>query len=296
VNAELLTVDGKPVLRFERRLAHPPAKVWRAITDPAELERWFPANVAIEGKTMRFTFPDDAPVDEAISSGEVLTFDEPRVFAFRWNNDVLRFEIVPDGEGCRLLMTQVLGDGDISAGRNAIGWDVCLDLMIAKLDGRDFEPPTDYLGPIEAYVEKFGLAAGTVTDEGVRFERDLMWKPVADMWKLLVEDTEPHEGDAPPVPATNGYMEFGAVTAVEAPHVLEYETSNGEVRWEFQHDPVVGTSVVLTQSVQDKDLVPLMLAVWQVQLELFFAASFGVVRCPWPAERTEELRARFAQR
>jgi hypothetical protein len=42
----LLTVEGRSVLRFERALDHPPEKVWRAISDPAELEHWFPARVA----------------------------------------------------------------------------------------------------------------------------------------------------------------------------------------------------------------------------------------------------------
>ena len=35
MNATLDTVDGRPVLRMERRLAHPPEKVWRAIHEPA---------------------------------------------------------------------------------------------------------------------------------------------------------------------------------------------------------------------------------------------------------------------
>ena len=39
------TVDGRPALRFERRLAHPVDRVWRAVSEPAELERWFVATV-----------------------------------------------------------------------------------------------------------------------------------------------------------------------------------------------------------------------------------------------------------
>jgi uncharacterized protein YndB with AHSA1/START domain len=45
MNGTLETVDGRPALRFERRLAHPVERVWRAIVDPAELERWFVAPV-----------------------------------------------------------------------------------------------------------------------------------------------------------------------------------------------------------------------------------------------------------
>ncbi|MBV8934055.1 MAG: SRPBCC domain-containing protein, partial [Kutzneria sp.] len=57
-SASLRIVEGTPVLRFERRIAHPPAKVWRAVTDPAEMAHWFPAAVETElrtGAAMRFT-------------------------------------------------------------------------------------------------------------------------------------------------------------------------------------------------------------------------------------------------
>ena len=39
----LETIDGRPALRFERRLAWPVERVWQAVSEPAELERWFPA-------------------------------------------------------------------------------------------------------------------------------------------------------------------------------------------------------------------------------------------------------------
>lgn len=33
--------DGRPVLRFTRRLDHPVDRVWRAVTTPDELAAWF---------------------------------------------------------------------------------------------------------------------------------------------------------------------------------------------------------------------------------------------------------------
>ena len=45
MNGTLQTIDGRPALRFERRLAHPIERVWRAVTEPAELARWFVAPV-----------------------------------------------------------------------------------------------------------------------------------------------------------------------------------------------------------------------------------------------------------
>lgn len=289
MDAELLTVDGKPVLRLERRLAHPPAKVWRAITSPDELRHWFPASVSIDGTRMRFTMGD-----EPVTEGVLLTFDEPRVFAFRWQNDILRFELEPADDGCLLVFTHVLGDGGLSAGRSATGWDVCLDALVAQLSGAPFEEPTEWLEPIERYVEKFGLGAGVITPEGLRFERDLMWKSLDELWALLIEDSTPVVGGEPPVRATNPHMPAGVLTVVDGPRVLSYSSPHGQVRFEFAHDPMSGSSVTLTQSVSDRDSLPLLLAAWHVHLELFFAATFDVIRCPWPADRVAELRARYA--
>ena len=59
--------DGYEV-RWERRLAQPRTRVWRALTDGDELRAWFPA--AIEGAwtvgaRLRFSFDDDRGGDEA---------------------------------------------------------------------------------------------------------------------------------------------------------------------------------------------------------------------------------------
>ena len=48
MHGELSQQEGRYQLRFERRLPHPPEKVWRALTEPHHLEAWFPA--AIEGE------------------------------------------------------------------------------------------------------------------------------------------------------------------------------------------------------------------------------------------------------
>ena len=37
--------DGRWRLRFTRALAHPPEKVWRAITEPEHLQAWFPQRI-----------------------------------------------------------------------------------------------------------------------------------------------------------------------------------------------------------------------------------------------------------
>ena len=143
---------------------------------------WFPATVETEltvGAPMRFTFPGEAPIDGA-RDGEILEFDPPRVYAFRWNTDVLRFELVPDGDGCRLYFSQTLGGGSIGrlgAARNAAGWDHCLGSLRALLDGREAGAFTEWVPAMEHYVAVFGLGEGERTETGdgyeLHFVRDL---------------------------------------------------------------------------------------------------------------------------
>ncbi|MBP2326876.1 uncharacterized protein YndB with AHSA1/START domain [Kibdelosporangium banguiense] len=301
--ATMRTINGEPVLRFERRLRHSPQKVWRAVSDPAEMVHWFPAAVEAElrpGAPMRFTFPEEAVVDGAWD-GEVLEVDPPKVYMFRWNQDVLRFELIPDGDGCLLVFTQTIGGGQIGrlgAGRTAAGWDHCLDALVTQLGGETPEPFDNWLAGIEAYIEQFGLGEGTVRGTELHFARDLVWKPVDEVWATLVQDS-PLDSE-PPVRATNGHIPAGRLITAEAPKVLEYEWLHdgkpaGLVRWSIESDPALGVRVELTQSIPPElaELRATALAAWHVHLELFFAAVHDDIRCPWPEDRVEMLTKHY---
>jgi len=305
--ASLRTIDGQPVLRFERRLRHSPAKVWRAISDPAELAHWFPAAVEAEprpGAPMRFTFAEEAVVD-GTWDGEVLEVDPPKVYMFRWNLDVLRFELIPDGDGCLLVFTQTIGGGGLGllgAGRTATGWDTCLAFLAARLDDVPAAPPGDQLPSMEAYLDDFGLAEGAVreTQDGseLHFARDLVWRPPAEVWSLLTEHTR--LGDEPPTRATNDHVPAGRLLHADAPHGLTYEWLHenepaGTVTWRIVADERLGVRVEVTQTVPARlaHLRPVALAAWHVHLELFFAATQGEVRRPWLEDRVAELTEHY---
>jgi len=73
---------GLAVLRFERRYPHPVQKVWRAITGPAHLARWLPADMRMDpgvGAKIHFVFRE-GEADE--SDGEITALDPPRLFEF----------------------------------------------------------------------------------------------------------------------------------------------------------------------------------------------------------------------
>lgn len=311
--ASLDTIGGQAVLRLERRLPHPVEKVWRAITDPVELAHWFPARVEAEltpGATMRFTFEG---ADE-VTTGEILEFDPPKVFAFSWNGDVLRFELVPEDFGCLLYFSQVHSEengGRRAAGRNAAGWDTCFAGLDARLEGTTAEPPADgMLGRIEAYVERFGLGEGEVRQiEGghlLRFERDLVWRPLTQVWSTLIGEDDEHylEPGAPaPSAATHRHLTAGAVTEVRPPNVLEYAwlhdgAEAGKVRFELTADPRAGHRVALTQTVPAAlaYLRATALGAWHTYLELLFAEVIGGVRREWPDDRAEQLSRMYADR
>ncbi len=113
--ASYATIDERPTLSFERRLSHPVERVWRAIAEPDELEHWFPSKVVVDelsaGAEISFEF-EDMPLDApSTMTGRVTDFDPPRLLAFTWGEDHLRFELEPvDGdEECVLRMMVVLG-------------------------------------------------------------------------------------------------------------------------------------------------------------------------------------------
>ena len=132
------TIQDRPTLTFERRVSHPVERVWRAITETAELEQWFPSKVVVDelrsGAEMTFEF-EDMPLDAPTTmGGRVTDFEPPRVFGFYWGEDHLRFELEPiDGDRrCALRLTVALGTRD-KAARDAAGWHVCLDRLEQQL-------------------------------------------------------------------------------------------------------------------------------------------------------------------
>ena len=134
------TVDGRPAVRFERRLRHPVETVWRAVTEPDELRHWFPATVSLEpraGGRIEFA-SEDSPTTE----GEVTAFEPPQRFAFTWGGSFLSIELAPEdgGAACRLTFTHVLEEREAAA-RDAAGWHVCLDRLEDRLAGRAAEAP-----------------------------------------------------------------------------------------------------------------------------------------------------------
>lgn len=214
VDGTLHEVDGGQMLRFERRLPHSVAKVWRAITEPAELAGWFPWELSIDlrvGGKIGFTHPSGA----ATAPDAVITeLSPPNVFAYYWNDGELRWELTPDADGCVLVFTHTFAARPPAA-KFAAGWHMSLDVLGAVLSGSTVSAG-DWAALNRGYVRAFGLLDGVVS---LRFEQELV-HPAAAVWSALADGAS--VGALPPAAAVVVAVPAGAVTAVVVGTSLEY--------------------------------------------------------------------------
>jgi uncharacterized protein YndB with AHSA1/START domain len=163
------TIDGRPAVRFERRYPHPVERVWRAVTDPAELEHWFPTSVELELRPdgpMTFTFREH---EMPPMQGRVTELEPPRRFCFLWGDEELRLELDPEPDGCRLRFTHLISARE-QAARDAAGWHVCLDRLAQRLAGGAGDAPgPEATGEWEEHYEAYqrrGVPAGAPVPGG----------------------------------------------------------------------------------------------------------------------------------
>lgn len=159
MEAMLSRADGRWVLRFERVLPHGCEKVWRALTDPSELSHWFPANVEgarRTGAVLRFLDRDGGDT----THGHVTALRSKEVFEYTWVDALLRWELGPEGEGCRLVFTHSFYDS-ATAARDAAGWESSLDRLGRWLLGAPVAfDPARWENALERYVNALTLMAG----------------------------------------------------------------------------------------------------------------------------------------
>jgi len=259
----LETIDGRPALRFERRLGHPVARVWRAVTEPDELSRWFVASVAWT--------PAPGETFEAFGQrGEIITLEEQHRLEWTWGEERFAFELSPDGDGCLLVFTHVFDASYGTGAQHAAGWEAYLERLEGLLSGVSIseEDAHDAIGERhEAYAARFGHdpSVGRRQITGLAFRRLTLQDgpvlrlerryrhPPERLWRAL---TDPEElghwfpSDEPLL-----------VTERKEPRVLAGTWYGDDVRFELRPDGD-GCLLVFTHAFADRDTAARTAAGW----------------------------------
>jgi uncharacterized protein YndB with AHSA1/START domain len=112
-----MEVEGeRATLVLRRFLRHPPAVVWRAITEPGQIRQWNLTIATIDGRTGG-TVDLVTGESRVHATGRILTWEPPRVYEYEWNvaphesparlseQSVVRWELRPQGGGTLLVLT-----------------------------------------------------------------------------------------------------------------------------------------------------------------------------------------------
>jgi uncharacterized protein YndB with AHSA1/START domain len=174
--------DGSFQVRFARRIPHPIERVWEALTDPAELRKWWgdaDLDLVDGGRFALRWLNTDEDGDTATLDGAISKLDPPRLLEITagWGSTAtpdpgapttLTWELDPDGDHTLLHFTNTIPGApdhpDATGPRTtdtttAAGWHLHLDALAALLAGGqlDIAHPEPLFEPIhQAYTEKYG--------------------------------------------------------------------------------------------------------------------------------------------
>lgn len=109
-------------ITVDQFLPHPPAAVWRALTEPDLLEQWWaPSDIApVVGRPFTITFPD-----WGVQRCTVTAVDEPRTLSYTFSegilNSTITWSLEPEGAGTRLFLEHAGFDVDTPIGKTGFG-------------------------------------------------------------------------------------------------------------------------------------------------------------------------------
>ena len=131
-------------LRFARHFPQPIARVWAALTTPAQLAQWFaPGEMTLTlGGSVHLAFTDG----EGVIDGEITALAPPHLLEFTWTDHgkdlgVVRWELAPEGDGTSLVLIHTIADTARDFGLPALaGWHMMLGRLEALLAAQPVPP------------------------------------------------------------------------------------------------------------------------------------------------------------
>lgn len=120
-------------LVLTRTLAHPPTKVWTALTAPEHLREWAPFDAdrnldAVGAAQLTTVGAPSAPAQSYVKRA-----DAPKLLEYTWGGGTVRWELEPlPSGGTRLTLWHNIDRNYIAMG--AAGWHICFDVLEQLLD------------------------------------------------------------------------------------------------------------------------------------------------------------------
>jgi len=158
-------------VRFERLLPGPIETLWKFLVDSDKRGQWLasgPMELRPGGAVeLRFRHGDLSPhkvapperfieMDEKghVGHERVLRVEPPRLLAISWGDSDVTFELVPEGEKVRLILTHRRLTDRANLVQTSGGWHTHLAILVERAHGRT--PPASWtvFGNIEAEYEE----------------------------------------------------------------------------------------------------------------------------------------------
>jgi uncharacterized protein YndB with AHSA1/START domain len=126
--------DGERwTLVLVRELAHAPATVWKALTEPGQLREWAPFDSDRDLGSLGPAKLSTVGTSQ-VSETEVKRAEAPGLLEFSWGGQDIRWELEPLPQGrTRLTLWHNIDRRYISMG--AAGWHICFDVLERMLAG-----------------------------------------------------------------------------------------------------------------------------------------------------------------
>ena len=134
--------------RFERLLPGPVERVWDYLTSDAYLKTWLAHGDIPQRAGEKFALSKES--GETMMWGEVLRCEPPRLLSYTWlvtmpdgstsPDSIVTFELAPQGDQALLTLTHSRLQLPEYRARTLGGWHALLDVLTARISGRDPEP------------------------------------------------------------------------------------------------------------------------------------------------------------